>query len=162
MSSALSQKSLSTPFICGVRFSNDPEISLGTNPNNFNDVQLAIGATQDVYASISSLQYVQTSQRNKPGQEYNQKFQFQFPNGDTLIANRIEEIMTARVLILSLTDGSNMVLGRNDYYQNTRPTITSTNNTRTTQITFSCNSIFPVGKYTTLVASLLPQFFPIG
>lgn len=162
MPSPLNDKTNVTPFVCGVRFSEDATTFLGTNPSNFNDTGFIPGATEDIYTSISSLKYVQTSKRTKSGQAFNQKFQFQFPNGDAFIAQRIEDILKARILIIYLTDGSRMLLGRNDYYQNTRPSITTSNNTRITQITFECNSIFPAGKYDVLSGNLLPQLFPIG
>ena len=55
------------------------------------------------------------------------------------MAARLQEILQSRYMIMKLTNGEFIIIGRNDIDQNTRPKITTESNTRTTQITFECD-----------------------
>lgn len=162
MSINLAEKSTETPFICGLYYSKGDKSYPAIGPKGFTDTVLLEAAYQDVYASLSAIQLVQKSSSSRSGDSYTQQLRFQFPNGDTDMAARIQEIMRARYMIIKLTNKEFMIIGRNDLEQNTRPTITSENNTRITQITFESQSIFPAGRFNDVSGKLLPALIPLS
>ena len=162
MSIDLSQKSTQTPFICGLYYAKDGKAYAAVGLKGFNDTVLLEAAYQNVYASLSAISFIQKSSDSRSGRSYTQQLQFQFPNGDTFMADRIEEIQQARYMIMKLTNQELMIIGRNDLDQNTRPKITTESNTRTTQVTFECISISPTGRFTDLSGKLLPSLVPLS
>lgn len=162
MSINLAVKSIQTPFVCELYYSKGDKSFTAIGPNGFIDTLLLEAAYQDIYASLSAIQFVQKSSSSRSGDSFLQQLRFQFPNGDKQMGSRIQEILQTRYMIMKLTNGEFMIIGRNDIDQNTRPKITTESNTRTTQITFECVSIFPAGRFTDLSGKLLPDFVPLS
>ena len=161
MSINLAAKATQTPFICGLYYSKGDKSYAAVGSKGFTDTILLEEAYQDVYASLSAIRFSQKSSSSRSGDMYTQQLQFQFPNGDALMSDRIQEINQARYMILKLTNNELMIIGRNDLEQNTRPKITIENNTRTTQVTFECVSMFSAGRFTDVSGKLLPDFVPL-
>ncbi|RXG32031.1 hypothetical protein [Leeuwenhoekiella marinoflava] len=162
MSINLAAKATQTPFICGLYYSKGDKSYAAVGSKGFTDTILLEEAYQDVYASLSAIRFSQKSTPSRSGDSFAQQLQFQFPNGDKEMAARITEIKRAKYMILKLTNNEFMIIGRNDLEQNTRPTITSENNTRTTQITFEAQSIFPAGRFNDVSGKLLPALIPLS
>ena len=162
MSIDLAEKSTEKPFICGVAYSRSLKSYPKTGENGFVNTSLLSGVFEDVYASISAIAFNQKSTRTRSGDQYTHQLRLQFPNGDEYMAARIQELMRARYMIIKLTNGRSLIIGRNDVDQNTRPKITIESNTRTTQVTFECQSIFPAGHFNDLSGKLLPQLIPLS
>ena len=162
MSLDLANKSAETPFICSLHYAKAGSSYSAIGEKGFTDTVLLEAAYQDIYSSISTIRFSQKSTPSRSGDSFTQQVQFQFPNGDKEMAARLQEILQTRYMIMKLTNGELMIIGRNDIDQNTRPKITSENNTRTTQITFESVSIFPAGRFTDLSGKLMPDFVPLS
>ena len=162
MSIDLTEKSAEKPFICGLAYSTNSKSFPEVGANGFVNTSLLAGIYDDLYASISTIAFNQKSTKTRSGVYFTRQLRLQFPNGDELMAARIQELLRARYMIIKLTNGRSLIIGRNDVDQNTRPTITIESNTRTTQVTFECQSIFPAGHFNDLSGKLLPQLIPLS
>ena len=162
MSIDLAEKSTEKPFICGVAYSRSLKSYPKTGENGFVNTSLLSDVFEDLYASISAIAFNQKSTNTRSGVYFTQQLRLQFPNGDAFMAARIQELMRARYMIIKLTNGRSLIIGRNDVDQNTRPKITIESNTRTTQVTFESQSIFPAGHFNDLSGKLLPQLIPLS
>ena len=161
MGNVFNIKDLETPFICGLKFGTTQNITHGSAAVSFVDSVAVSSELFDIYASLSAIKFSQSSSPSRAGNYFEQTLQFQFPNGDRLMAFRLHELLRARVFVIITTNGKALVLGRNDHKQNARPIIKERGDQRVTQVTVSTKSLLPVGNYATLTSNLLPSTFPV-
>lgn len=100
---------------------------------------------QKAYASLSSIDFKEQSQESKAGSFYKQQISFRFPNSDQFRADRIALFQKLKFIKLKQTNGLEIVIGRNDYFQNAKPKIVSKQNHQLCEIEVTVNSIFPSG-----------------
>lgn len=98
----------------------------------------------DPYYSKGSVSFNEVSKNSRSGPYYTQQVVFRFPSNDRNRAQRIEIIKSMDYLGLVLTNKSELVVGRNDAFQNKKPTITTSSNTILTEVKLETNSIQPV------------------
>lgn len=115
---------------------------------------------QNVYGSLSSFDYGEESINSGAGTSYKQKGIFRFPATDKDRANRIELLLKTKYLKLNLTSGQSIVIGRNDYFQNTLPTTNFKADHHLCEISIETLSISPSG-FVPSVEFGLPTLIPI-
>lgn len=112
------------------------------------------------YSSISKINFSEESVINAAGTYFKQKVEIQFPVTDKNRAERIALFHKLKYLKVLLTDGTALVIGRNDVYQNTLPTIKSKSNENLCAIEIETQSIGPAG-FTSLISNSPPIIIPL-
>lgn len=133
--------------ICGV------EISLigDAIPSTLEDWQLFYNSTfannsfQKTHSGKSTLEFSEESIESPAGVAYKQKVSFKFPSTDIKRAERIALLMQLKFIKLKLTNGLEILIGRNDYNQNTKPNVKLKGNEQLSEIEVESLSIFPSG-----------------
>lgn len=149
-------------YICGV------EVSFDANayPSSINNWQPFFNSLfdnydfQKTYAGLGSLSYAEQSEEKNSGTQYKQKLEFRFPNHDENRSERITLIKKAKYFKINLTNGKNIIIGRNDFYQNAKPKCVFKSNQSSTEVEVQTISMFPSG-YGVLTSFGLPSFLPI-
>jgi hypothetical protein len=115
---------------------------------------------QKAYASISSINFSETSSTANGNTSYKQKVEFTFPVTDDFRAERIALLHKLKFIKVMLNNGTAIVLGRNDVTQNAFPNITSKSNTTICQIEVETQSIAPAG-FTSIINNGPPVIIPL-
>jgi desulfoferrodoxin (superoxide reductase-like protein) len=133
--------------ICGLEFDFEGQMvpSFSTTSQNFYDSANPNANWINVYFSNSSIKFTEKSNTSKGGVSFTQKLEWTFPNNDKNRSIRINEMHQVKYIKLLLTDDSHIVLGRNDFFQNTPPKITSKSDHNKTTFSFQFISIFSYG-----------------
>ncbi len=150
-------------FICGIELSFDtaviPSIIEGwqvfynsTFPNN-NFVK--------AYGSRSSFDFKEEGTSSASGPAYKQKVTFRFPVTDQKRAERIALFQKIKFVKIKLSTGLDIVIGRNDFYQNTNPVVKMKTNEHLCEVEIETQSIFPSGFTPNLNIYGLPTYIPI-
>lgn len=157
-----SKKVHSVPNICKVYFDFTGK-SLAFNPNevNFQDTLILNGLIQETYFHKGSIQFSESSAETVSGVKYEQTVNISFNSSDPDRAKRIQELHKVRHIILQLTNGEHLIIGRNDYFQNKKPKCSTSNNHIKTAAEFYSESVIPVSKYIGNVISGLPDIIPL-
>lgn len=100
---------------------------------------------QKAYATLSSIDYEEESNTTSAGTSYNQKVIFRFPMHDAKRAERIALMQKIKFVKLSFSNKIDIVLGRNDHNQNTKPRVKIKTNSRICEVAVESQSIFPSG-----------------
>lgn len=117
---------------------------------------------QKIYASIASISFQETSTTSRAGVSYNQKLTFRFPHMDQQRGLRLEQLHKIAFAKVKLTTGKDLVIGRNDYYQNTKPKIEIETNQQLCVVTIETQSISPTGFVPNFNIYGLPAFVPLN
>lgn len=142
-----SEKVKEKPFICGIEFDFNGSLSPSSKAefSRFYNSYENNNAFMKAYFSQRSISFTETSEHTNSGTIYNQKLSIQFPSNDLNRSLRIEMLKFVRFIKLKLNTGKEMVLGRNDFYQNAKPVLKTSSNLTITKAEFSTTSIFPMG-----------------
>lgn len=157
-----SKKVASVPNICKIYLDFTGK-SLAFNPDdvNFNDTVISNGLIQETYFQKGSVQFTESSAETAAGVKYEQKLNLSFNSADNQRAIRIHDLHNIRHVILELTNGELLIMGRNDYFQNKKP-IVSTNSTHIkTTAEITTESVIPLTKYIGNAISGLPEIIPL-
>lgn len=114
------------------------------------------------YASLSSIDFEEASINSPAGTSYDQKVVFRFPKNDSHRAERIALMQKIKFVKLSFSNGLDLVVGRNDYNQNTAPRIKIKTNKKLCEVSVECKSIFPSGHTPSEAQFGLPTLIPVG
>lgn len=148
----LAKKIHSHPHICKVLISNDP-LSLALKNTGihqgFFDTYFPQSNFQEIYSTKGKTSFQEETESTAAGLVYSQTVNIQFPNADASRSLRIEEFKKARHILLVLSNQLMLCVGRNDFFQNTKPGCKVTANEKTTAIRYTVKSIFSAG-YTQL------------
>ena len=150
-------------FICGIELS----FNSVAVPSAIEGWQLFYNTTfsnadfEKAYAGKSSFDFGEESFDSPAGTSYKQKLVFRFPVTDPKRAERIALLRKVNYVKLKTTLGLDIIIGRNDYNQNTRPIIKVKNNEQTAEITVETQSIFPSGFTPNPNAYGLPSLIPL-
>ncbi len=150
--------------ICGIAIdlSALPVPSYSESGQPFYDSFLASSAAQSVYFGKRSVSFSEESKETAAGTSWEIKASITFPNSDAQRAHRIEEFRKAKYLIVQLSGGNALFLGRNDYFQNTTPTIKIKSNEQLTMVEFSPLAMMPTGFLPNYNPGLLPHDVPVN
>lgn len=150
-------------FICGV------ELAFFANaiPSNIVDWQQFYNSTfenndfEKAYAGKSTISFLEEGVASPSGTFYKQKVTFRFPVTDKQRADRIALLQQIKFLKIKITSGLDIVIGRNDYFQNTRPVVTPKTNEHFCEVEIAAVSIFPSGFTPNYDAYGLPSLIPV-
>lgn len=141
--------------------------SAGTTPSSIEGWQPFYNTTfQDTefskaYAGLSSIEYSEESIESAAGTSHKQKISFTFPNSDAQRADRIALLLKVKFIKLKQTNGLDLIIGRNDFFQNTKPLVKVRSNEQLCQIDIESLSMFPSGYTPSFTSYGLPALIPI-
>ena len=116
----------------------------------------------------TTVSFQEDSKTSDAGESFTQTLSIKFPSNDDHRSDRIAFFKFVKFIKLDLTNGAQMVLGRNDYFQNKTPKVTTRSTHKFTTVTFVIESIFAAGfvlagdgSVTDYLNELLPHDIPI-
>jgi len=133
--------------ICGLEFDFSGQLvpSFSETAQNFFDSANPDANWIAAYFSQSSIKFSEDSKQTKAGTSYSQAIKWSIPNNDKNRSLRIAELHKVKYIKFVLTDDSRIVIGRNDFFQNAAPKISTKSDHNKTIVTFNFVSIFPFG-----------------
>lgn len=159
---SLFTKVSSVPKICAVYFDlSGKSIAFDPDAVNFHHTSIVNGFIEESYFHKSTIQFSESSSETAAGTKFEQKLSMSFNNSDPNRANRMMELLSVRHVILDLTNGERLVLGRNDYFQNKKPVISTSSDHIKLTAEFYSESIIPISKYIDNVLVGLPNILPM-
>jgi hypothetical protein len=97
------------------------------------------------HIGLGSVAFAEESESSNSGPFYKQSVSIRFPSTDDNRSERLEMMQKVKFVKLKLTNGTDLVIGRNDFTQNARPKIKIKTNHKTAEAVFETISIFPSG-----------------
>lgn len=152
------------PNICGVELAFVGELSPSSIPDwqqFYNSSMFAVDFSK-THIGLGSVAFAEESQESAAGTSYKQSVTIRFPSTDKNRSERIALMDKVRFVKLKLTNGKDLVIGRNDIKQNARPKIKIKTNIKTAEAEFETVSIFPSGFVSDEHAIGLPTLIPIS
>lgn len=152
------------PNICSVELAFSGELTAANIPEwqpFFNSSMFAVDFSK-THIGLGSVAFAEESQESPAGTSYKQSVIIRFPSSDKNRSERIALMDKVRFVKLKLTNGLDLVIGRNDFTQNARPRIKIKTNIKTAEAEFETVSIFPSGFVTDENAIGLPTLIPIS
>ena len=157
-----SKKVSSAPNICKVYLDFTGK-SLAYNPSSatFHDTIVTNGLIKETYFHKSTIQFSEISIETAAGTKFEQRLSISFNNNDQDRSKRLLQLIGVKHIILKLDTGEVLCIGRNDYVQNKKPNLETTNTHIKTQADFSCESIIPASNYIGNILINLPGIIPL-
>jgi hypothetical protein len=152
------------PNICGVELAFMGEITAANIPEwqpFFNSTMFAVDFAK-TYVGLGSVSFGEESEYSLAGTSYKQSVTIRFPVNDENRSQRIELMQNVKFVKLILTDGREMLIGRNDYKQNARPKIKTKTNIKTAEAEFQTISMFSAGFVSDVNSVGVPTLIPIS
>ena len=151
------------PNICGVELAFTGSLLASNIPEWQQFYNTAMIATDfsKTYIGLGSVSFAEESIESGAGTSYKQSITLRFPSSDGNRSERLALMQTVKFIKLKLTNGLDLVIGRNDYVQNARPKIKIKTNVKTAEVEFETISMFPSGYTAELDAFGLPILIPI-
>jgi len=112
-------------------------------------------------ASISTINFSEESATTSAGTSYTQTATWSFPEMDAFRSDRIALLHTIKFIKFKFTNGLSLIVGRNDFEQNTDPKIKMATNGKTISFSVEVKSMSPAGFIPTSGAYGLPTFVPV-
>lgn len=115
------------------------------------------------YFRKASVSFSEDSAASPSGNYYIQKLVISFPERfDRQRASRLEAFNKIKFVKIGLSNGKELIVGRNDFFQNAKPKISISSNQKLTQIKIEAHSIFPSGYIIPATSiDLLPAIIPV-
>ena len=159
----LLDKVLTRTFICGIELSFGAAAVPSAIPGwqVFHNSTFTDNDFDKAYGSKSSFDFGEETVQGPAGTSYKQKVTFRFPVTDHKRAERIALLQKVKFVKLKLSTGLDIVIGRNDYFQNTKPVVTIKTNEHLCEVEVSSQSIFPSGFTPNLNIYGLPTYVPV-
>lgn len=153
------------PNICAVELAFVGDLIPGFIPewqSFYNSLMDGTDFTQ-THIGLGSVSFGEESQNSPAGTSYKQSVSIRFPATDSKRAERLALMTKVKFLKLKLTNGLDIVIGRNDVNQNARMKIKIKTNIKTAEVEFETISIFPSGFVPNADAHTygLPTLIPI-
>lgn len=161
---ALLEKVKSNPNICEVEVAFSGELLPSNIPDwqpFFNSIMSGLDFTK-TYIGLASVSFGEESISTSAGTHYKQSIKFRFPTTDKDRAERIQLLTKVKFLKLKLTNGLDIAVGRNDFFQNAIPKFQIKTTQKLAEIEFETLSIFPSGFVPNADPVGLPSFIPIS
>ncbi len=144
----LSKRDFSHPFICGVLFNYSGEIVPASDTEvfqSFYDSDFVDADFVSIYNTKSKTSYKEKGKTSRSGMEYTQTLTLRIPIGDSQRSLRIEKLTMVKNVAIELTNGAIIVMGRNDFYQNTAPIIETEASENQLSLKIASKSMFSSG-----------------
>lgn len=136
--------------------------SYSTANQNFYDSYLLESEAKQVYFGKRSVSFSEKSKPTRAGDIWTAELSIQFPVTDNKRALRLVEFLKAKYVLVQLSSGQSLYLGRNDFFQNTAPKITIKTGEHLSQVKFTQESIMPTGFLPEYNGDLLPHDVPVN
>lgn len=159
----LLDKVTSNIILCGIELSFTgvaiPSVIDGWQPF-FNSTTSEADFTK-AYSTLSSIDYGEETNESTAGVSYKQKIVFRFPNSDENRSSRISLLQKIKFIKLKQTNGIDILIGRNDYFQNVLPNVKVKSNHQLTEVEIETETIFPTGYTPSHNAFGIPVLIPL-
>lgn len=144
---SLLTRAANPPTACKISlyFSADVKPSTSEALGGFFSNVIASGEKQNLYTSSGSLSVSETGGDTEAGMLFSQKIKFTLPSTDALRAQRIDQFKKVKFLTIHLSNGAELLFGRNDAKQNTPPKVKVSSNDKITTVEYTSRSITPLG-----------------
>ena len=152
------------PNICGVELGFAGALLAANIPDwqqFYNSSMLAIDFSK-THIGLGSVAFAEESDDSPAGTYYKQSVTIRFPSTDKNRSERIALMDRVIFVKLKLTNGLDLVIGRNDFEQNARPRIKIKTNIKTAEAVFETVSVFPSGFVANSDTYGLPTLIPIS
>ena len=160
---ALFDKVKSVPNICGIQLAFNgellPSIIEGYQPF-INSLMQSTEFTK-AYFGIGSVSFSEESDDSAAGTSWTQKLVIRFPGSDDSRAYRLAAFHKVKFIKIRLTNGRDLLMGRNDFGQNAKPMVKTSINANIGQAEFQTVSIMPLGYTPNPDTGGLPDFIPL-
>lgn len=113
------------------------------------------------HIGLGSVSFGEESAIGTGGTLYKQSVVIRFPATDANRSERISLMQRVKFVRLILTNGRDLVIGRNDVQQNTPPKIQIKTNIKTAEVQFEATSIFSAGFVVSANSYGFPTLLPI-
>ena len=152
------------PNICSVELAFSGDLTAANIPEwqPFYNSSMFAADFSKTHIGLGSVAFAEESQENPSGTSYKQSVTIRFPASDGNRAERIALMDRVLFVKLKLTNGLDLVIGRNDFEQNARPRIKIKTNIKTAEAEFETISIFSSGFVDDAHAIGLPTLIPIS
>lgn len=149
--------------ICGVELAFNGQLTASSIPDwqQFYNSAMVQTDFSKIYVGLASVAFEESSEELSAGTLYKQKVVFSFPNADGNRSERLALLSRIKFVKLKLSDGRDIVIGRNDYKQNARPKIKIESNVQKGSASIETVSITPSGFVANASAYQLPSFIPL-
>lgn len=143
----LDQKVLTLPNVCGIHIDAQASILPAANGamQPFYYTHINQSEATPVYFGRRSVSFSETGTESRSGISYTQEVKLRFPDNDPLRAERISRYVKVKFLYVTFSGNQILFIGRNDYFQNTDPVISTSSNGVVTEVTYRTRSMFPAG-----------------
>lgn len=160
----VSERVYSNPHICGIQLdvSGKEFASGGFDTQPFYNTNISQGNFKEVYHSKGSARFSEESSESVSGTVYAQRVQLRFPSNDAMRSVRLEELRKVKFLSLAFSNGQSVIIGRNDFFQNTRPRVKVSSTEKITEVEFRSTSIFPIGFFENTNVYGFPYELPVS
>lgn len=151
------------PNICGVELAFTGEIAAANIPEwqpFYNSAMHDVDFSK-TYVGLGSVSFGEESEENPAGTLYKQSISIRFPSNDKNRSERLELMHKVKYVKLKLSNGRDLVIGRNDFFQNARPKIKTETNIKTAEVRIQTISISPAGFVASSDAYGLPTLIPL-
>lgn len=157
-------KVLVLPNICGIEIDLTGNIQPSINPSlqPFYNTYVQNGAPKQAYTTPTKINIGESATEGRAGLIYTQTLSFEFPSNDPLRVARINEYIRAKYIYIKLSTGMVFFFGRNDYFQNATPKVRLSSDEKTTQVSYTQRSIFPLGFTNGSFDFQLSEDFPVN
>ena len=152
------------PNICGVEVAFTGDVTAANIPEwqpFFNSMMTGLDFTK-TYVGLGSVAFGEESEYSLAGTSWKQSITIRFPSNDENRAERLALMQKVKFIKLKLTNGRDLVIGRNDYKQNARPKIKTETNIKIAEVKFQTISISAAGFVSNPDAYGLPTLIPIS
>lgn len=150
------------PAICGIEFAFTGELLPSTieGYQQFTNSIVSNADFQNTYFGRATVDFDEQSETKGAGPYWTQKLKITFPASDSQRGTRLDLMQKIKFAKILLSNGKHIVIGRNDFHQNSRMRIKVKADHRLGQVELESKSIFASG-YTPAFSGGLPTLFPI-
>ena len=152
------------PNICGIELAFRGQVTASSIPGwqQFYNSGMVGTDFAKTHIGLGSVSFGEESEESAAGTSYKQSVTIRFPSTDGNRSERIALVQKAIFIKLKLTNGKDLIIGRNDFVQNARPKIKTKTNIKTAEVEFQTVSIFPAGFISDTNSIGLPTLIPIS
>lgn len=162
--SALLKKPTLVQNVCGIELASAATITPAQvkSLQPFSNTYIASTVSKPVYFGAATVNLAQEGKNTRSGMLYEQTLRLRFPNADLLQSERIQEYCSVKYIIIKMSGGLEFFFGRNDYFQNAKPSVKIKNTANIVEVTYTSSSIFPMGLTNGSADHLLGEDIPIN
>ncbi len=135
------------PHVCGIELDLYGSLSPSSSKDflKFYNSYEYNNAFMAAYFGQKTIRFGEISSDTTAGLIHTQTLTIQFPSNDLNRAARLDIFKKVKFIKIKLNNNTEMVMGRNDYFQNKKPSVKISSNLKTSRVTFQTRSIVALG-----------------